>query len=644
MTSDRKEELLGKLLDGSLSGDEREELMDAAAGNRELAEQLFELLSLEPFVADLLRNDDDGTGFLRQLRHRLDSSSDTGFIRRVVETARKDAISEASAQGVDGDGPAMPSTRRSRSRRIIGRDLSRIPSQWIALAAAGLLIGVLVFITVEPSDTGSGRGKTAHRKRESDRSSRDSKAVTEDQAAAPRDERDRELASADADKKRHDAEAQLREIEGKRRILTQAKPESVEGPEAKEKREKDLADLKREKERIEQALREAADLAKNNDRPAPAGPSQEQNPSSPQATPGVKPEGATQAAIAQVEEVSGDAFLVTKEGKTPLAPGGNVFAVQGLQTGGAASRILLRFPDKTQVELGPQTMLAELKTDSGKRLSLTQGTLRAVVAKQPKDQPMVITTPQGQAKVIGTTLRLVVDPDPRKGTRLDVEEGNVELKNLSGRTVLVESGHFAVTASDTELVSMPALLFSDSFDRGNLSLWRIPLGSDWHVTKNPSGPGFTLTGGPGASADRWGWRPLLCGNPSWQDYAVEASARFESPVRGARLIARVQDIDNFYWFEYANSPEGSHPLVYLFRHAKRENFLIKSEEAAGLEPNRWIRFRFELIRKTLKGSEDGFFASGAAGLTPRWTEDAGWGSPVQWKDVRVENLSTPKTK
>jgi hypothetical protein len=55
--------------------------------------------------------------------------------------------------------------------------------------------------------------------------------------------------------------------------------------------------------------------------------------------------------------------------------------------------------------------------------------------------------------VVGTTLRLYVDPDPKKGTRLEVEEGKVELKNLAGKTVYVESGHYAVAGVGVELVT-----------------------------------------------------------------------------------------------------------------------------------------------------------------------------------------------
>jgi hypothetical protein len=68
---------------------------------------------------------------------------------------------------------------------------------------------------------------------------------------------------------------------------------------------------------------------------------------------------------------------------------------------------------------------------------------------------MIFETPQGEARVVGTTLRLIVDTDPRKGTQLEVEEGKVLLKNLAGKSVPVESGHYAVAAAGAALVSKP---------------------------------------------------------------------------------------------------------------------------------------------------------------------------------------------
>jgi hypothetical protein len=69
-----------------------------------------------------------------------------------------------------------------------------------------------------------------------------------------------------------------------------------------------------------------------------------------------------------------------------------------------------------------------------------------VVARQ-KGAPMVVETPAGVVTVKGTTFRLAVDPEDKKGTRLDVEEGLVALKNkLTGKSVDVAAGSFGVAA------------------------------------------------------------------------------------------------------------------------------------------------------------------------------------------------------
>jgi hypothetical protein len=46
-----------------------------------------------------------------------------------------------------------------------------------------------------------------------------------------------------------------------------------------------------------------------------------------------------------------------------------------------------------------------------------------------------------------------VDPDPKKGTRLDVEEGKVELRNVSQKSVSVESGRYVVAAAGVDFVA-----------------------------------------------------------------------------------------------------------------------------------------------------------------------------------------------
>src|SRR5262249_10104879 len=69
-------------------------------------------------------------------------------------------------------------------------------------------------------------------------------------------------------------------------------------------------------------------------------------------------------------------------------------------------------------------------------------------------QPMVFASSYGEATVLGTTLRLSIDPDPKEGMRLDVEEGKVRLtRKADGKMVEVLSGHYAIAAVGSTMSS-----------------------------------------------------------------------------------------------------------------------------------------------------------------------------------------------
>jgi len=128
---------------------------------------------------------------------------------------------------------------------------------------------------------------------------------------------------------------------------------------------------------------------------------------------------------------------------------------QGLETSAKDGAAILTFADRTQLELGPGTELRDVfdqeptgKGARGKRLVVVRGRVTATVAKQPPEQPFVLATPHGEAKVVGTTLRLTVDAS---ATRLEVTEGKVRLSRADGKSVDVSSGQFAVAAPGLEL-------------------------------------------------------------------------------------------------------------------------------------------------------------------------------------------------
>jgi len=327
-----------------------------------------------------------------------------------AQMIRKACAAESAAASEDHARPSPPSTRR---RRVSGGGSGANPWK-LALAAAGVLIalGALMLVLSSPTDNRP-----------------PAKVVR--WTPMPVEERAR-------------AEARLQEIERKQTELSRPPAQTEPARDVEQKRLKELEELKREKERIEQELRDSVRIVRQ---PAP----EPEKPRAPVVPPKEeKQEPRTQAAIAVIQESAGDVFLVTRDGRTPAVAGNPVVAGQSIVVG--AGRVAILFPDKSRVELGADTQVDELKADGGKWLFLAKGQILAVVSKQPKETPMACGTPFGEAKVVGTTLRLIVDRE-KESTRLEVEEGKVQLKNLAGKTVEVPAGHYAVSAVGTELAS-----------------------------------------------------------------------------------------------------------------------------------------------------------------------------------------------
>jgi hypothetical protein len=202
--------------------------------------------------------------------------------------------------------------------------------------------------------------------------------------------------------------------------------------------------------------------------------------------------------VAELGGAEGEVFVRSGTGRTRVRAGQSLLAGEGLECEGPRSAALLIFADRTRVELGGDTQLRELTerdATRGRRLFIEKGIVKAEVARQPAGLATVFETPHGEARVLGTTLALHVDADPKKGTRLEVEEGRVELKNGAGRTAQVESGHQAVAASGAALAvrTLPReeILLSYTLEDGK----RPPLATSGVVERGP-GNRLCLAGDP----------------------------------------------------------------------------------------------------------------------------------------------------
>jgi len=404
------DELIQRYLDDSLTAEERVRLGELVKTNPELARRLAFASKLEVLTSHLLKS-------------------------KPLAAAPPERSAEKRG--------APDSIRKPPTRRWVRRRFSRQgPTTWVpALAAAGVLFVVVVLFTLRstapPKPTGGPEGSVG---REAGKDPRPREDAGQDQARRKAQE-DR----ARAEQLRMEAEARLASLRREGDRLSDERKKAQESQEEDLRKKADEAfseivrKMKSEEERVAK-LREAEEaarraLAKTTPEPTP------------------RQEHLTRAAVARVERLEGEVYRITSAGKTPAKVGEDLLSGQGIETAGEKSLAIVRFSDQTRVETVGTAEVKEIKAERGKHLFMVRGEIRADVARQPQGQPMVIATPHGEATVLGTTLRIIVDPDPKKGMRLEVEEGKVQLKNLAGKAVMVESGHYAVAATGVELAA-----------------------------------------------------------------------------------------------------------------------------------------------------------------------------------------------
>jgi hypothetical protein len=155
--------------------------------------------------------------------------------------------------------------------------------------------------------------------------------------------------------------------------------------------------------------------------------------------------------LARVDRVTGSVVLLPA--RSPVKPGQELLIGQGLETAGAGSQVVLFLRDRSRLQLEAGTVLSGIDSGAdGKRIRMLRGDLVASVPPQREGKPLRFSTPQGEAEVLGTKLRLLVDADAKQSTKLGVLEGKVRLKNLAGKSIVVPGGHSAVAAAGRELV------------------------------------------------------------------------------------------------------------------------------------------------------------------------------------------------
>ena len=124
-----------------------------------------------------------------------------------------------------------------------------------------------------------------------------------------------------------------------------------------------------------------------------------------------------------------------------------------LRTGTNGAATVAFGKERTTIELSADTELKLASLAQGKRFQMRTGQLKAAVSRQRPFQPMVVGTPQAEARVLGTEFTLAVTPDL---TRLDVSDGKVSFwRTGDTKPVEVKKNHHAFAGKSVEPNSLP---------------------------------------------------------------------------------------------------------------------------------------------------------------------------------------------
>jgi ferric-dicitrate binding protein FerR (iron transport regulator) len=455
------EELLARYLEGEISPEDEASLLEVLRNDPRAADWLEAFLRLDEGLRQAIVPEASGDGIARAVAERLDKSGQTGFFaRKVVDGIQSAELLERKK------------TRRHRFFRL--RDRGPSLGAWAAaLMAATGLFALLVLATV--AGKGSGRPQPP----------------VAEQPAAPRPPIDlapeerpeperRTLPPPAPARNRVEIEREVAALDEEKRVIEEKRERALK--EAAEARRGEL---------LRQAEAElAAVAARYREKVAELKLAEQAAAKAPPTAPTV----AAPAPVARIERAEGVGFVLLGGSRVAAQAGRDVMPGQGLETVGAKSGMSVAFPDRTRVEVGGATEVREAGGARGKRLFVARGKVTAEVEKQPAGQPMVFETPHGEAVVLGTSLRLVVDAFT---TRLEVKEGRVRFDSKDGKSVEVGADHFVTVSQGMKLSPRPLpieeivltprevrLYGPEGYGEKVLRQAAIPVGSDWKAIQD----------------------------------------------------------------------------------------------------------------------------------------------------------------
>jgi pectate lyase len=153
--------------------------------------------------------------------------------------------------------------------------------------------------------------------------------------------------------------------------------------------------------------------------------------------------------LPQISELTGTAQIMHRDTTVSASAGSTVRSGDTLVTG-SASRAVVRYTDGTLVTIDERTTARLSSTGGAKRVYVMQGALDADIRPQPSERPMLFSSDDATATVVGTRLSFIAMPG---ATRLIVHEGSVQFARRHAAPIVVAGGEFAVAQVDRPLVA-----------------------------------------------------------------------------------------------------------------------------------------------------------------------------------------------
>jgi hypothetical protein len=253
----------------------------------------------------------------------------------------------------------------------------------------------------------------------------------------------------------------------------------------------------------------------------------------------------TTLTIASLDHVYNEVYITDASSRRRAKDRDVLAAGEGIETVGYQSAAVILYPDKTSLEIGPNTIVRDFQEGRGKSLFLKNGNVQARVTRQPAGREMVLAASQGEVRVLGTTLRLYVDPKDDDALAVEVTMGKARLtRRADGKFVDVPSGHFAITTTmkaDRTPPRSPRLI--DDFEDKKSYKWEL-----LSMNAEQTSPGYRsdkamlIKHNEPFQSESWASRPFTHGYQNWTGFD---GIRFAFKGTGSGEAISFQVYDDF---------------------------------------------------------------------------------------------------